>query len=707
MKKQLTFLLLLTIFFSVSAQTKQLTLEDAILNRYWTLAPDRLEQLQWMKEENAFSYIDDNQLIKEIIAGEKDTLCNLKTLNALLQRKSTRFPRFSWIKGDKFLFLEKDKSYIINKNATRIIATFSFPDDAENHDFCDENNIYAYTKSNNLYIKKDDTETAITSDSIKAHVYGQSVSRNEFGISKGTFWSPKGNYLAFYKKDESNVSDYPLVDFMTRVATYNPIKYPMAGMASEQVDLGVYDMRTGKTIYIDKQGGSEDYLTNIAWSPCERYLFVQELNRGQNHMRLNQFDAKTGAFVKTLFEEKSKTYVEPLHPIRFSKVKPNEFYYWSNADGYFHVYKYNIDGKLIKQLTHGAWEVTDIIGFDEKERYLFVEATKESPLERHVYRVDTRNGKMKKLTLESGIYFAQLSPTGDFLLTHFQSTEVPNVVNLISKKGKIARNLLTSKDNAADYRFGENNIVEIPCADGKNILYGRLILPPDFDASKKYPVIVYVYGGPHAQLVQKTWKNAARWWQYYMAQKGYITFTLDNRGTPNRGRKFEDVIHRRLGKYETEDQMAGIHYLKSLPYVDENRIGVHGWSFGGFMTINLKLRYPDVFKVAVAGGPVIDWKLYEVMYGERYMDTPQENPEGYNDANLLNHVSQLNDKLLIIHGVQDNTVVMQHPMQFIRACVKQGKQVDFFPYPTHPHNVSGRDRVHLMQKVTEYFEENL
>lgn len=707
MKKQLTLLLFLILLFSLSAQTKQLTLEDAIVNRYWTLAPDKLTQLQWLADENAFSYINDNQLIKETISGNKETLFNLKTLNALLQRKSVRLPHFSWIKNDRLLFSEKSKSYIIDKNATHIIATFLLPDDAKNQDFCIENNTYAYTKANNLYIKKNNIEIAITSDSVKAHVYGQGVSRNEFGISKGTFWSPKGNYLAFYKKDESDVSNYPLVNFMTRAATYNPIKYPMAGMASEHVDLGVYDMGTGNIIYIDKQGGSEDYLTNITWSPCARYLFVQELNRAQNHMRLNQFDAKTGAFVKTLFEEKSKKYVEPQHPIQFSRIKPNEFYYWSNVDGYFHVYKYNTTGKRIKQLTQGRWEVTDMLGFDEKERFLFVETTKESPLERHVYRVDTRYGKMKKLTNESGTHTAKLSPKGNYLLDNFQSTEIPSIVNLISEKGKIVRNLLTSKDNADEYRFGKNNIVEIPCADDKNILYGRIILPPDFDASRKYPVIVYVYGGPHAQLVQKTWKNAVQWWQYYIAQKGYITFTLDNRGTPNRGREFENVIHRQLGKYETEDQMAGINYLKSLPYVDSRRIGIHGWSFGGFMSINLKLRYPDVFKVAVAGGPVIDWKLYEVMYGERYMDTPQENPEGYNDANLLHLVPQLNEKLLIIHGAQDNTVVMQHSMQFIRECVKQGKQVDFFSYPTHSHNVSGYDRVHLMQKVTEYFEENL
>ena len=238
-------------------------------------------------------------------------------------------------------------------------------------------------------------------------------------------------------------------------------------------------------------------------------------------------------------------------------------------------------------------------------------------------------------------------------------------------------------------------------------LYYRMIKPVDFDPAKKYPVIIYVYGGPHSQLVKNSWLGGSRMWQYYMAQKGYIAFTLDNRGTLGRGFDFENSIHRQLGTLEVVDQMAGVSYLKSLPFVDDSRIGVHGWSYGGFMTLNLKLKYPEIFKVGVAGGPVTDWKYYEIMYGERYMDMPEENPEGYKNAEMKNYVSNLKGDLLLVNGAMDSTVVWQHSLTFIRECVKQNKQVDYFVYPTHPHNVRGWDRINLMDKVSLYFDKHL
>ncbi len=692
----------------LAAQPRELTLEDAVLNRYGTLAPEELEQLQWLPVGAAYSYVKGDRFIKADVRGRKTVLFDLEALRALLQAEDlNHFPKLSWVDGNRLACIHRGKRLMIDAGATKTLNEIPLPQAGENLDFCPANHTYAFTEANNLYIRNKEGTKAITEDPDAAHVYGQSVSRHEFGISAGTFWSPQGRYLAFYRKDESRVRDYPLVDYMTREAEPESIKYPMAGMSSEQLRIGVYDTGTGQTNYLQTQGGAEDYLTNISWSPDGKYIFVQELNRAQNHMELNQFNAATGAFVKTLFGERHHTYVEPLHPLVFSEKHPHIFYFLSNRDGYHHVYKYDTNGRLRKQLTRGNWAVNDILGLDKSGHSLFVEATRASPLERQVYRVNTTTGALRRLTRKPGTHRAELSADGKYFIDHYQDTEVPNVVNLFTTDGKLVRNLLTAKDNAADYAFGEDKLVKIPAADGETTLYGRLILPPDFTPARKYPVIVYVYGGPHSQLVRRTWKNNALWWQYYMAQKGYIAFTLDNRGTSYRGRAFETVIHRRLGQVETADQMAGIDYLRSLPYIDAERIGVYGWSYGGFMTLNLMLRHPEVFKVGVAGGPVVDWKMYEVMYGERYMDTPQENPGGYQNSSMLSLVSHLSGRLLLISGVQDSTVVMQHTMQFLRCAIRAGKQVDLFVYPTQPHNVRGEDRVQLMETVSRYFEEHL
>jgi dipeptidyl-peptidase 4 len=566
----------------------------------------------------------------------------------------------------------------------------------------------AYTIGDDLYVSfADENEVRITNDGGNGIVNGKSVHRNEFGISNGIYASPKGNYIAFYRMDESMVTDYPIVDFMTRVAEHTPVKYPMAGMNSHHVTVGIFNIATGKTHFLNTGEPLERYFTNISWSPDEQSIFIAELNREQDHMKLNRYDVASGEMVQTLFEEQHEAYVEPLHPLLFSKVNENEFYYLSRRDGWFHVYKYSASGELKAQLTKGEWETSRIIGFSENEKYLFVEAHKESPLELHIYCVETKSGKMEKLTDVEGVHKGILSKQGSYVIDRFSAPEIPSQTGLISANGKNRRILHTADDPLKNHQLGENRLVPVLSADGKTELTGRLILPVDFDPAKKYPVIVYVYGGPHSQLVDKSWLNGANWWQYYMASKGYIAFTMDNRGTNNRGRAFETSIHRQLGVLETADQMKGIEYLRSLSYVDTERIGVHGWSYGGFMTLNMMLQHPGVFKVGVAGGPVVDWSMYEIMYGERYMDRPQENPEGYRETNMLNHVENLEGDLMLVHGVQDDVVVMQHSIQFLRECIKQEKQVDFFVYPTHPHNVRGKDRVHLMEKVSRYFIEKL
>ncbi|MGE5395771.1 MAG: DPP IV N-terminal domain-containing protein, partial [Candidatus Saccharibacteria bacterium] len=621
-------------------------------------------------------------------------------------KETSAFPA-NFINESIIWFKTSSNLLTLDLNNHSKITRIAYPKESENLDFDNNRSMLAYTIKNNLFVATTSGTTQVTNDSIEHIINGAAVHRNEFAIEKGTFWSPKGNLLAFYHMDETMVGDYPLVDYMTREAELVNIKYPMAGMTSHQVTLGIYNTATRQTIYMKTGEPKDHYLTNISWSPDEKTIFIAELNREQNHMRLNQYDATTGDLIKTLLEEEDPKYVEPLHPILFVGNNAEKFYFQSNRDGFNHVYCYQMKDGRISQITKGNWEVTELLGFDAGEKYMYFECTNENGLERNLYKINLQSKKMDRLTKQPGTHSGLLSPDKSTIIDRWSSTEVPGQIDLISAKGELIKTIAVAPNTLKDYQLGENTVFTIKADDGVTDLNCRMIKPTNFDPSKKYPVIVYVYGGPHAQLVNKTWLNGVRWWEYYMASKGYIAFTVDNRGSSNRGKAFENVTHRQLGIVETADQMKGVEYLKSLPYVDAQRIGVHGWSFGGFMTLNLMLRHPETFKVGVAGGPVVDWSMYEIMYGERYMDTPQENPDGYKNSNMLNYVQNLQGKLMLIHGVQDQTVVMQHSIDFLKKCIDLGKQVDFFVYPTHEHNVRGVDRVHLMEKVSNYFLDNL
>ncbi len=696
------FCLLSTLAF---AQKKSLTLEDAVLGKSGHLRVEKPLGLAWRNNKHFVRVENDTLFQYTVSKAPKEVLLTKKgfgqaaSLNGKLTYSS--FPDFSFVNENTIRFRKHQQLILFNLETKQIELHLEIPDNAENLDFCEASRTAAYTNGQNLFVLNENGEKQITFDSAEGIVNGQYVHRREFGITKGTFWSSTGRKLAFYRKDESMVKDYPLVDYMTRQAELEPVKYPMAGMTSHQVTLGIYDLETGKTNFLNTGEPDDHYLTNISWDLQDKYIYLAELNRGQDHMQLNQYEAATGKKTKTLFEEKSKTYVEPQHPLVFSKKNPEQFYYLSRKDGWFHLYLYDTDGKQLNQITKGNWEVTEFYGTDDQ--FVYIQATKESPVERHLYRVKISNGEMTQIDGDAGTHSGKFSPDKKMVIDSWEACDVPHQTYLRSVSGELIQTLHTATDPASEYEFGKNEIFTIKADDNKTDLFCRMILPPGFDSKKKYPAIIYVYGGPHLQLINNSWHYDVNWWHYYMAQNGYILFTVDSRGSANRGAAFENIIHRNLGLAETADQVKGAEYLRNLPYVDANRIGVHGWSYGGFMTLNLMLRHPETFKVGVSGGPVVDWSMYEVMYGERYMDAPQENPKGYQESNMINHVDKLKGKLMIIHGTQDETVVMQHSMQFLRECVRQNKAVDFFAYPTHEHNVSGKDRLHLMQKISQYF----
>ena len=547
-------------------------------------------------------------------------------------------------------------------------------------------------------------------------VLGESVHRNEFGIDGGLFWSPKRSRLAFYRMDQSMVKDYPIVNTKAREAEVKPIKYPMAGMKSHEVTVGVWDAAAQKLVYLDTRKDTtvherEMYLTNIAWSPDEKFVFIAKVNREQNHMWLEQYDAVSGKLVKVLFEETNPRYVEPCEPMIFTP-KGDQFLWLSMRDGYKHLYLYNMDGSLVKQVTKGEYEVEGFIQFDKKGENIFIYANKDNLAGRDAYRVNLKKGTMECMTMTEnglhGTHSVAINETGTTWVDLWNSVNVPMRADLRDWKHKNPiKTFFEAENPLKDYAMPEVKLGTIKAADGKTDLYYRLITPPNMEKGKKYPTLVYVYGGPHSQLVTDSWLAGGNLYFMFLAQQGYVVFTVDNRGTDNRGFEFESCTHRHLGEIEMADQMEGVKFLKSLPYVDQNRMGVEGWSFGGFMTITMKLAHPEVFKVGCAGGPVIDWKWYEIMYGERYMDTPQENPEGYEANSLLNKAKNLEGRLLVIQGAEDNTVVPQHSTEFIERCINNYKQVDYFMYPHHEHNVLGRERLHLYKKMFDYYETHL
>ncbi len=615
------------------------------------------------------------------------------------------------IQIDPLLLLSTDTHRaLINWKKKELVWSQPSPAQAENEDWNEVSHHLAYTLKNNLYVMTADGQTQQVTNEPEGIVCGQTVHRNEFGISKGTYWSPRGDKLAFYRMNESMVTPYPLVDITPRIALVDKVRYPMAGMLSHQVKVGIYNPETQKTIYLNAGDPTDRYFTNICWAPDEKSLYLIELNRDQNHAKLCQYNAETGELTKVLLEETHPKYVEPQSPILFLPWDSSKFIYQSQRDGFNHLYLYNTEGELLKQLTQGEWMVQNVLGFNQQTRSILIQSTELSPLQSNIYAVSLKNGARSLIGDAQGVHSAGISGfMGTSLIDKVSSPDCPRIIKLMSTNPKKQQQytLLTAANPYEGFVMPSIEVGTIKAADGKTDLYYRIMKPADFDPSKQYPAIVYVYGGPHTQLVDNSWLNNARAWDIYMANKGYIMFTLDNRGSSNRGLEFENATFRHLGIEEGKDQVKGVEFLTSLPYVDVHRIGVHGWSFGGHMTTALMLRYPEIFKVGVAGGPVIDWAYYEIMYGERYMDTPQTNPEGYKASNLKNLAGNLKGHLLIIHDDHDDTCVPQHTLSFMKACVDARTYPDLFIYPGHKHNVMGRDRVHLHEKITRYFEDFL
>ncbi len=710
----------------VSAQEKFFTLEDLNFGgtNYHSFQPKNL-WLTWWGDQLIQTDVEECYTI-DAKTGKKEKLFTLDEINQWAGSDDERYVRH--LMNASFPYPDQPLVQVGNRRAV-ILVDFKqkkivWQDSIAGQTANDWNSVSkatAYVEGDQLFVvDANEQKHQLSTDGSREIVYGQSVHRNEFGIEKGTFWSPDGQRLAFYRMDQSMVTDYPQVDIFPRSASYEPDKYPMAGMTSHKVTVGVYDLQSDKTVYLQAGDPTDRYFTNIAWSPDSKTIYMFELNRGQNDCRLVSYDAASGAKIavigsplatggtQELYRETSDKYVEPLHPIQFLPWDETKFIMQSQKDGYNHLYLFDKSGKELRQITKGPWVVMDVLGFNKKQKTIIIKANKEHPLHHRLYSVNMK-GEIRQLETVDGVHSGVLSPSGNYLIDRFSTPTRPRVIDVVdlTKKNPVHTNLLEAEDPWTGYEQPIFECGSLKAADGVTDLYYRMVKPYNFDPQKKYPTVVYVYGGPHANNVQASWHWASRPWETYMSQKGYIVFILDNRGSQYRGRDFEQATFHQLGQIEMQDQMKGVEYLKSLPYVDMNRLGVHGWSFGGFMTISLMTNYPDVFKVGVAGGPVIDWKWYEVMYGERYMGTPENNPEGYAKSSLIDKAKNLKGKLQIITGYNDNTVVPQHCLSFLDACIKAGTQPDFFAYPGEEHNMRGHASVHLHERITQYFDDYL
>ncbi len=708
----LTALAMMFVFTSFAQEKKMLTAVDASYNNR-DIYP-KGKSYKWLADTDKYVFSEDGVLMVQAPGAKSaNPLLNIDQVNVMAKNggyeEFKRIPNITWTDENVGYFYKAEGESSISLNSLSLTAKAmkritTIPIEAENHTITEKTMRVAYTIGNDLYIADGDRQLRLTDNPVHV-IAGQSVHRNEFAIDGGIFWSPDGNRLAYYSMDESMVTDYPLVDITSRVAENTPIKYPMAGMTSHVVKLHVYDITTGTDIVMKTGEPADHYLTAITWNNDNQHIYIGELNRGQNSLDFNEYDALTGEFNKTIFHDEDEQYVEPVGPAHFLPGSTTEFVWLAQRDGYYHLWLHNTKSLKARQLEKGDYVVTSFDGFDNNGNVYYT-STEVSPLQRHFYKVNLKNGKKTRVTKEHGTHEVAPSPSGKYFLDFYTSTDVARAVDLHYAKGNFTEKLYRADDPLTEYNVGAIELGELKAEDGQT-LYTRLIKPYNFDPDKKYPVIVYVYGGPHAQMITDSWTAGAGIDLLYYAQEGFIVFTLDNRGSADRGEAFEQVIHRQCGQCEMRDQMVGAEYLKSLPYVDAERIGSDGWSYGGFMSTSLKINHPETFKVSVAGGPVLDWKYYEIMYGERYMDTPQENPDGYELTSLENKTDRLEGKLLLIHCTTDPVVMWQHSLVFVENCIHNGKQLDYFVYPGHEHNVRGMDRAHMITKILDYFKANL
>ncbi|MBM4063358.1 MAG: hypothetical protein FJ265_20005, partial [Planctomycetes bacterium] len=562
----------------------------------------------------------------------------------------------------------------------------------------------AYVKDHQLWLAdRAGRRRQLTFDGSPDLVYGSAAHRAEFGIERGLFWSPDGRFLAFSREDLRRVAPCAYQDLGTVPPSPVAGRYPMAGQPHAAVRIGVVDTTNASLCWLAADPGEDVYWTNVTFGP-EATVCVARVDRGQTSLELVRFDAITGERRATLLGEQDPEWVEPVHGPTF--LPDGRFLWWSPREGHRHLWLYAPDGKLLQQVTKGAFDVQRLCALGADGKTVWYEASGEDPRQLHLFAVDLDGSELRQVTRERGTHRTELSPDGAMAAVVWSNLETRPSVRLLDLATGTAVALPQPPDPLAAFALPQQRLFQV-VAENDAVLYGHVALPPNLGEGQKCPVLLYVYGGPQQQLVTDQWFGGARLWLQAFAAEGYVVCRLDNRGTPNRGIEFEQVVHRRLGTIDVQDQLRAVEWLQQQPFVDPARIAVHGWSYGGYLTLRLLLLAPTTFACGVSGAPVTDWAMYETGWGERYMDMPQENPEGYAAASCLPLAGKLQRPLLLVHGTDDRTVVWAHSLRFVDRCVEAGVRIDYMPYPMQKHGLVGKSEAHFLRLMHDWLGKQL
>ncbi len=570
----------------------------------------------------------------------------------------------------------------------------------------------AYVRENNLYIYDLATgaEAAATADGKRNEIINGAtdwVYEEEFSMDVAFAWSPDGKNIAYYKFDESRVKEFNLTYYGELYPKEERYKYPKAGEDNSVVSINIYNLSSASSREIFKTDKVWEYVPRIQWTTSSDLLSFQRTNRHQNVLELVFYSLSENK-TNVVLKEENNSFIEITDDLTYLS-DGKRFIWTSSRDGYNHIYLYDITGKKLQQVTAGKYDVTKYYGFDEKSQTFYYQSAERSPLERHIYSISL-SGKKKTLTTSAGIHNAAFTKGLRYFVDTYSSLGTPFTCDLNDQSGKLIRTLENNENtrkNLAACRLGNADTLSFLTADNVRI-YGWIITPPDFDKAKKYPVLMHVYGGPGVQTVTNDWDGPNYLWHQLLAQKGYIVVSFDNRGTPGRGLDFANCIYKDMGNLEVKDQLSALNFMKQQNYVDGNRIGVWGWSFGGYMTSLLMTKGEGAFKAGIAVAPVTTWRYYDSIYTERYLQTPQENPKGYDDNSPINFAKGLKGKFMLVHGSTDDNVHMQNTMDFVTALVKANKQFDQFIYPNKNHGIyGGNTRLHLYTQMTNFLLQNL
>ena len=734
-KYLLVIMFLMSAMFVANAQEKK-NLELADLYERPTFSMKRVVGMNPMKDGNTYATLEKGKLnIYNYKTGKLvKTLFDMREL--VLPGDSLPLPLYSTYElsedESKVLFMNNmnpiyrhsyTASFYVYDINNKVLAPLSENGDQRLATFSPDATKVAFMRDNNLFIKdlKTNEEIQFTHDGEWNHVINGApdwVYEEEFGFAQGFYWSPDSKKIAYYRFDESNVKEFNMQMTEGLYMQDYKFKYPKAGEDNSIVEVYVYDVASGKTKKMDTGEETDIYLPRIKWTQDPNVLAIQRLNRHQNHLEILAADATTGE-TTVFYDETNPYYIDVTDNWTFLE-DGTRFLMTSEQDGYNHIYLYLMDGTLVKQLTFGEWEVTNVYGFDGKEVYF--QAAKNSSIERQIYAVNLK-GEMRTLINKVGTNNARFSSNFKYLININSSVEQPHQYVLFDNKGKQVRVLEDNKEFAErmnEYNLGKKEFITITdpaftLPDGTQIeMQTWRILPPDFDPNKQYPVLIYVYGGPGHQTVNNAWGSDDFAWMQLLAQNGIICVSINNRGGGARGEVFKKMTYQQLGKYETEDMITLAKYMAAQPYVNPEKIAIYGWSYGGFMATSGITKGADYISTAVAVAPVTNWRYYDNIYTERFMRTPQENPSGYDDNSPINFVDKLKGNYLLCHGSGDDNVHFQNAMELIKALISEGKQFDLMVYPNKNHSIYGtyeqggvEVRMHLFEKINNFLFENL